>query len=160
MRFLPLFLLVILFSVPAFGQEKTTSKKGFVSNSTKNWEEAKAGKNLVARYRLKSSKLIQVDVRSAAVPTASAAQYFTTFHSSLIKSGMKKMKSASSDVLSGKKVNLTEYDMKRKSELYNVLVYELHSGGSAWLILAVTPAKKRRELDKNLPELLKGFVFP
>ncbi len=160
MRFLSLFLSVILFSIPAFAQKKVTPTKGFVSAKTSMWEEAKGGKNLVARFRLKSSKLIQVDVRSAEVPTASAKQYFTTFHNSLIKSGMKKGKSGPTDLLKDKEVVVTEYEMKRKNELYNVLVYELHQNGNAWLLLAVTPAKKRGALDESLPQLLKSFTFP
>jgi len=155
LRFLSIFLVLVFFSPSLFAQ-----KKEFSSNKNDKWEEAKHGKSLVARYRLSSTKFVQVDVRSAPVPESSSQQYFTTFHNSLIKSGMKKGDSSSSDAFKGKKTKRTTYEMKRKKELYNVLVYELYRNGKAWLILAVTPAKKRGSLDQALPELLKGFSFP
>lgn len=118
----------------------------------------KTKKKRVAKFKLKADALIQVDVRSAVIPSKTASQYFLTFHSSLEKAGMKKVQVKDSTLLKFP-ARQTEYETKRKARRFRVTVLEFYSDGKAWLILAVVPEDKRVTSKKEVEALISSFQF-
>ncbi len=155
--FLPLLMLSLSSTAVAQEQDKVDTGEGVVISVKDGWRQAKAPKGAVALLKSTIDDKSQMEFRVAKRVGENAKRYFTTFHTSLQKSGMERKSRNEEATYATKKGAETEYELISKNRKFRLVVWEFSEGEQAWLIVGFFNASKRDRLYKDFGEILNAL---
>lgn len=134
--------------------------EGLTISVAKGWRSAKAPKGAVALLKSQTDVRSQVEFRVAdKMEKDKVVRYFSTFHTSLEKSGMERKSRNESVTYNGKKGAETEYELVSKNRKYRLIVWETYVGDRAWLAVGFFSADNRESLYTDFVGMLNTLEW-
>lgn len=136
------------------------SESGLELPKPDGWVQKEGGKGVVVRMQAAGEAGSYIDFRMAPDVDAKKAQtFFTSFHASLQSAGLKKVRTTESKTYGEHAGDETEYEAKGADGSFNLIIWQIHVGKRAWMVVGYFNNDVRETLYRDFQTIIGTVVF-